>query len=159
MIELVKYRGFGSEYIIYDPNKYQLELTPERIKKISYINCGGYVDGIIYGPIITENKMEFIIFNIDGTKAKLNANAARIFIKYLLDTGYEVEEEITLLCLNREIDIVKLEDYMDGLKLSIRRTKVSRSEVMSMDNSQDSIPDTIYMAGPVKQVGSIYYYN
>jgi diaminopimelate epimerase len=158
-MELVKYRGFGSEYIIYDPNRLNVELTTDLIKKICYINCGTYVDGILYGPIMIDEKIEFIIYKTDGSESRLNMNSIRIFVKYLINAGYSNGNEITVTNNNRDIVVNVLDDIMECYKLSINKPNIKQGEIVPMENSNDFNMDTIYMSGSVKQVGSIILYT
>ena len=54
---LEKYDGLGNDYLVLDPNLNSIELTKEKIKKICNRNFGVGSDGILYGPILKDNKI------------------------------------------------------------------------------------------------------
>ena len=50
-IALERYHGLGNDYVVYDPNKNELELTSGNVKLICDRNEGLGADGILEGPI------------------------------------------------------------------------------------------------------------
>lgn len=49
-MKFFKYSALGNDYIVIDPKKNMLNLSPENIKKICDRNMGVGSDGILYGP-------------------------------------------------------------------------------------------------------------
>lgn len=157
-IDLLKYRGLGCEYIIYDPNKINVEINEELIKKINYVNGNTNIDGILYGPITRNGKLECTLYNIYGNEIKLNMNAIRIFAEYLKDLGYVEEDDIKLSYCNQEILIQALKDYIECYKVHIIHNNLNRYGAMQMNQCEEINMDSIYIVGNVKQIGSIILY-
>ena len=68
-IVLEKYHGLGNDYLIFDPNKNELELTKDRVRLICDRNFGVGSDGLLEGPVLKEDKPGVRIFNPDGSEA------------------------------------------------------------------------------------------
>ena len=90
MPDFYKYHGLGNDYLVIDPHRFGFDLTlnEENIKLICHRNYGIGSDGILYGPIIEEGRINFKIFNPDGSEAEKSGNGIRIFALYVLDQAY-----------------------------------------------------------------------
>lgn len=88
MISYSKYHALGNDYIVMDPAKCPLELTPERVRLICHRNFGVGSDGILWGPAVKNGRISLRIFNPDGGEAEKSGNGVRIFSRYLIDEGY-----------------------------------------------------------------------
>ena len=53
-VVLERYHGLGNDYVVFDPNKNEFELTPESVVMICNRNAGLGSDGILEGPILKE---------------------------------------------------------------------------------------------------------
>ena len=78
----------GNDYLVFDPNKNDLELNAENIKKMCSRHFGIGADGILAGPYLGENDFYVRIYNADGSEAEKSGNGMGIFAKYLRDAGY-----------------------------------------------------------------------
>ena len=56
-ITLERYHGLGNDYLVYDPNKNELELNEENVKMLCNRNMGLGADGILEGPLMEEKQM------------------------------------------------------------------------------------------------------
>jgi len=56
-MELQKYHGLGNDYLVYNPQKNCMTLNKGRIRLICNRHYGFGSDGILYGPIFEENKI------------------------------------------------------------------------------------------------------
>lgn len=83
-----KYHGLGNDYLVIDPNVYDVDLTPDSIRLICDRNFGIGSDGILYGPIKSTDNLSVRIFNPDGSEAEKSGNGLRIFAKYLYENKY-----------------------------------------------------------------------
>jgi diaminopimelate epimerase len=83
-----KYHGLGNDYLVIDPNIYDVVLTPDSIRLICDRNFGIGADGILYGPIKGGEYLSVRIFNPDGSEAEKSGNGLRIFAKYLFENKY-----------------------------------------------------------------------
>ena len=52
-----KYHCMGNDYLVYDPNKNEMELGPEQVKAVCDRNFGIGSDGILVGPVLGGEKM------------------------------------------------------------------------------------------------------
>lgn len=98
-LQLFKYQTLGNSYLIFDPNRTRIAapaLTPERdvaLGALARILCdkawGIGAFGMLYGPEpFQDEPLAFRIINSDGSLSGFSGNGARIFVRYLLDTGY-----------------------------------------------------------------------
>lgn len=83
-----KYHGLGNDYLVIDPSTSSVSLTPETIRLICDRNRGIGSDGILLGPIFNGGVMSLRIFNPDGSEAEKSGNGARIFTRYLIESGH-----------------------------------------------------------------------
>ena len=51
-VVLERYHGLSNDYVVFDPNKNELELTPGNVKMICDRNAGLGADGVLEGPVI-----------------------------------------------------------------------------------------------------------
>ena len=54
---LERYHGLGNDYLVFDPNKNELELNPKNVSMLCNRNMGLGSDGILEGPILGEKHM------------------------------------------------------------------------------------------------------
>ncbi len=103
-VMLHKYHGLGNDYLVLDPAICELELNPERIRRICDRNRGFGSDGILYGPVFTEDDIPCVqIFNPDGSEAEKSGNGIRIFARYLHDCGYIQGKVFTLRTMGGDV--------------------------------------------------------
>ena len=94
LVTLKKYHGLGNDYLIYDPNQNRELLQERQIQLLCRRNTGVGADGILFGPVLENEKIKVRIFNPDGSEAERSGNGIRIFSKYLKDAGLQVGEHI-----------------------------------------------------------------
>jgi diaminopimelate epimerase len=81
-----KYHALGNDYLVMDPQDWPLPLTPLQIKAICHRNFGVGSDGILLGPLPSDQaRFALRIFNPDGSEAEKSGNGLRIFSRYLWD--------------------------------------------------------------------------
>ena len=92
-----KYHALGNDYIVIDPKNLPAPLTIEQVKTICHRNFGVGSDGILLGPLPSQNaKCALKIYNPDGSIAEKSGNGLRIFSRYLWDTNFVGHEEFTI---------------------------------------------------------------
>lgn len=95
-----KYHGLGNDYIVLDPAEIEFELTESAIRNICHRNFGIGSDGILLGPIETnESDFALRIFNPDGSEAEKSGNGLRIFSRYLYDKGLVGKKEFSIFTM------------------------------------------------------------
>ncbi|NLW50544.1 MAG: diaminopimelate epimerase [Candidatus Brocadiaceae bacterium] len=118
-----KYHGLGNDYIVLDPADLAAELTPERIRLICHRNFGVGSDGILLGPIATdEADFALRIFNPDGSEAEKSGNGLRIFCRCLYDTGRVRGGEFTVLTAG---GTVRAQVHDGGREVTVEMGRVS----------------------------------
>ncbi len=127
-ITLEKYHGLGNDYLIFDPNKNELELTEESVRLICNRNFGVGSDGLLVGPILGQDKLELKILNPDGSEAELSGNGVRIFGKYLKDAGY-VQNRFIVNTLSGQQTIQYLNETGTRIKVSMGKLSFYSDEI------------------------------
>ena len=103
-----KYHCMGNDYLVYDPNKNEMELGPEQVKAVCDRNFGIGSDGILVGPMLGGEKMYVRILNPDGSEAEKSGNGMGIFARYLKDAcGLPVEETVLL-----NLPVLSISDFL-----------------------------------------------
>jgi diaminopimelate epimerase len=128
-ITLEKYHGLGNDYLIFDPNKNDLELTTENIRLICNRNFGVGSDGLLVGPILGNDKLEVKIFNPDGSEAEISGNGVRIFGKYLKDAGYVQKNRFTINTLSGQQTLQYLNEEGTRIKVSMGKLSFYSDEI------------------------------
>ena len=122
-ITLERYHGLGNDYLVFDPNKNELDLNKENVSMLCNRNMGLGSDGILEGPFIGEKSMSMKIWNPDGSIAEKSGNGVRIFAKYLKDAGYVQKKKYDLMTDGGKVEIAYLNE--DGSRLRISMGKLS----------------------------------
>ena len=121
-IVLEKYHGLGNDYLVFDPNKNELELNEANVKMICNRNVGLGSEGILEGPLLGEH-LAVKIWNPDGSVAEKSGNGVRIFAKYLKDAGYIQKKNFKLYTRYGEAAVTFLNE--DGSRLRVSMGKIS----------------------------------
>lgn len=114
-----KYHGLGNDYIVIDPENFDVPLTPGRIKLICHRNFGIGSDGILNGPIFDGDKIKLKIYNPDGSEAEKSGNGVRIFSKYLVDAGHVTEKDFVLHTAGGDVRVELKKDDASLLKVDM----------------------------------------
>lgn len=123
MIRFHKYHALGNDYIVLNPDEVQIELTPEKIKRICHRNYGIGSDGILVGPFGTaESDFALKIYNPDGSKAEKSGNGLRIFSRYLWDVGLVKQESFTILT---DGGIVNSQVFHEGSTVTVEMGRIT----------------------------------
>jgi diaminopimelate epimerase len=118
-IDFRKYHALGNDYLVIDPQKSGIRLTDDNIKLLCHRNFGIGSDGILYGPIIDQDKIHLKIFNPDGSEAEKSGNGIRIFSRYLVDEGYIKVKQFTLHTLGGPVNVEILDDKATMIKVDM----------------------------------------
>lgn len=128
-VELERYYGLGNDYLVFDPNKNNLELDPENIRLICNRNFGVGSDGLLVGPILEEKEMLVRVFNPDGSEAEKSGNGVRIFAKYLKDADYVQKSHIRFRTMGGEVEAFYLNEEGSRLKISMGKLSFWSDEI------------------------------
>lgn len=99
-----KYHALGNDYLVIAPQDLVCELTSEKIERICHRNFGIGSDGILFGPLPSNNaRFGLRIFNPDGSEAEKSGNGLRIFSRYLWDAQLVKDEEFDINTLGGRV--------------------------------------------------------
>ena len=127
-ILLEKYHGLGNDYLVFDPNKNELELNEANVKMICNRNVGLGSDGILEGPLLGE-RLAVKIWNPDGSVAEKSGNGVRIFAKYLKDAGYVQKKNYELMTDGGIVEITYLNEEGSSLRISMGKLSFVSEEI------------------------------
>lgn len=137
-IAFSKYHALGNDYIVINPANLSAPLTTEQVKTICHRNFGVGSDGILLGPLpSTTAKCALKIYNPDGSVAEKSGNGLRIFSRYLWDTKFIGNDEVTI---QTDGGLVRSTVFDGG--------KMVRVEMGQVSFDSDKIP----VAGPKREV-------
>ena len=142
-IVLEKYHGLGNDYLVFDPNKNSLKLTPENVKLICDRHFGVGSDGILEGPVLEKELMEVRIWNPDGSIAKKSGNGVRIFAKYLKDAGYVQKQHVVLETKSGEVEVWYLNEEGTRLKASMGKVSFWSNEIPVTGPVREVVNETL----------------
>lgn len=128
-ITLEKYHGLGNDYLIFDPNKNDLKLTPENIRLLCDRHFGLGSDGILAGPLPGQEHPTAAIYNPDGSEAEKSGNGVRIFAKYLKDAGYVQKDHVQIDTKGGPVMIQYLNEEGTRIKASMGRLSFWSDEI------------------------------
>ena len=123
-----KYHGLGNDYLVFDPNKNELELNEANVKMICNRNVGLGSDGILEGPLLGEH-LAVKIWNPDGSVAEKSGNGVRIFAKYLKDAGYVQKKNYELMTDGGIVEITYLNEEGSRLRISMGKLSFVSEEI------------------------------
>ena len=96
-MKFFKYHALGNDYLVIDPQDWPSPPTPLQIKVICHRNFGVGSDGILLGPLPSDQaRFALRIFNPDGSEAEKSGNGLRIFSRYLWDRQRVNNEEFNI---------------------------------------------------------------
>jgi diaminopimelate epimerase len=104
-LSLERYHGLGNDYLVLDPNKFNLPLNEKIIRLICDRNFGFGSDGILLGPIFEDGGISVRIYNPDGSEAEKSGNGVRIFSRYVKNFGYVKDDEFVLTTLGGKVNV------------------------------------------------------
>jgi len=118
-VHLRKYHGLGNDYLVIDPNVYDVDLTPDRIRLICNRNFGIGADGILYGPLMNVENFRVRIFNPDGSEAEKSGNGLRIFAKYLFGNKYVDKQHFSIETSGGIVEVYIKDDSANLIKIDM----------------------------------------
>lgn len=118
-----KYHGLGNDYLVFDPNRNKLRLSPANVRLLCDRNFGVGADGVVEGPLLEGERISVRIWNSDGSLTENSGNGVRIFAKYLKDGGYVQKKNFTIYTQGGEASIHYLNE--EGTRLKVSMGKVS----------------------------------
>jgi diaminopimelate epimerase len=147
-----RYHGLGNDYLVYDPQKNDMALNEKRIKLICDRNFGCGSDGILYGPILEEDRIRVRIYNPDGSEAEKSGNGVRIFSKYLKDFQYVTEPSFVLSTLGGDVDVQYLSQDGKLMKVLMGKVTYESDKIPVTGTKREVIDEPMIFSGHVYNV-------
>lgn len=138
-----KYHCFGNDYLVYDPNKNELELTKEAVKLICDRNFGIGADGVLVGPFLDQEKMYVKILNPDGSETEKSGNGMGIFARYLRDAGYVQKNSVSWMTLGGEENVFYLNEEGTRIKISMGKPTFWSDEIPVTGERREMVNQTM----------------
>lgn len=142
-VKFEKYHCMGNDYLIFDPNKNEMELTKDSIKLICNRHFGVGSDGILAGPYLDQEKMYVKILNPDGSEVEKSGNGMGIFAKYLKDAGYVQKTSISFMTLGGEVSVYYLNEEGTRVKISMGRPTFWSDEIPVTGERREMVNQTM----------------
>lgn len=118
-----KYHGLGNDYLVMHPEDIPQELTPAQIRLICHQHYGIGSDGLLIGPLTTEEKsFKLRLFNPDGGEFEKSGNGLRIFARFLWDGGWVQDQPFQIVTPG---GAVTARVYEGGRKVTVEMGQVS----------------------------------
>ena len=138
-----KYHCMGNDYLVYDPNKNEMELGPEQVKAVCDRNFGIGSDGILVGPMLGGEKMYVRILNPDGSEAEKSGNGMGIFARYLKDAGYVQKTKVSWDTLGGEVTVYYLNEEGTRVKISMGKPTFWSDEIPVTGERREMVNQTM----------------
>lgn len=142
-VVLEKYHGLGNDYLVFDPNKNSLKLSPENVRLLCDRHFGAGSDGILEGPILEKEPLEVKIWNPDGSIAEKSGNGVRIFAKYLKDAGYVQKQHVVLGTGSGQVEVWYLNEEGTRLKASMGKVSFWSNEIPVTGPVREVVNETL----------------
>ncbi len=146
-IKMAKYQGLGNDYLILDPNKNKLELAGKKIELLCRRGFGIGADGILYGPILENGKLEVRIFNADGTETEISGNGVRIFAKYLIDQEYVANQNFSVETAIGPVEVECLNGRGTEFKIHMGKASFLSDDIPVTGPSREVLQETFTFHG------------
>ena len=144
MVTLKKYHGLGNDYLIYDPNQNRELLQERQIQLLCRRNTGVGADGILFGPVLENEKIKVRIFNPDGSEAERSGNGIRIFSKYLKDAGYVKEKCYELWTKAGPVQVEFLDEDASRMKVDMGYAAFGADSIHAVGFEGDMINESVF---------------
>jgi len=128
-VHFIKYHGLGNDYLVIDPNIHDVDLTPDSIRLICDRNFGIGADGILYGPIISDDNLSVRIFNPDGSEAEKSGNGLRIFTKYLFENKYVAKKNFSIETSGGIVEAYIEDDSANLIKINMGKMTFRSTQI------------------------------
>ncbi len=146
-MDYYKYHALGNDYIVIDPGNVNIRLTRENIRLICHRNFGVGSDGILFGPVVKDGKIELRIYNPDGSEAEKSGNGLRIFSRYLIDREYVSDNSFLLKTLGGEVKVEILNKDPMMIKIDMGTVTFRSNEIPVRGETREVVNEPIVIGG------------
>ncbi|MEJ2647103.1 MAG: diaminopimelate epimerase [Sedimentisphaerales bacterium] len=148
-IHFKKYHGLGNDYLVIDPNVFDLTLTPEIVRLICDRHFGVGADGILYGPIIRDDFFSVRIFNPDGSEAEKSGNGLRIFAKYLFEHNYVHQKYFRIQTLGGIVELFMENVDANLIKINMGKITFISTEIPVEGKTREVMNEELEINGSI----------
>lgn len=134
-MKFFKYHALGNDYLVLNPKDCPNIFNASQIKNICHRNYGLGSDGILYGPL-QSNDADFAlkIFNPDGSEAEKSGNGLRIFARYLHDKGLVKNEPFSIMTLGGKVN-VQINDPQNSISVDMGKVQFIETQDLRANNN------------------------
>lgn len=142
-ISFVKGQGTGNDFVLIHDPAGQMDLSDDEIRSICDRHFGIGADGVIIATktrsseevkhlLEEEPAAEWFMDyrNADGSKGEMCGNGARVFARYLLDSGYAALTDGSTLPIATRAGIKDITATANGFAVDLGRWKIRNDEVV-----------------------------
>jgi len=151
-IHFKKYHGLGNDYLVIDPNIYDVDLTPQTIRLICDRHFGIGSDGILYGPIKSGNILSVRIFNPDGSEAEKSGNGLRIFAKYLYEYEYVRQKGFNIQTLGGIVQAHIEDEAANMIKINMGKITFKSTEIPVNGREREVVDEELEINSSIYKV-------
>jgi diaminopimelate epimerase len=142
-----KYHALGNDYLVLHPSDLVGELEPFQIQRICHRNFGIGSDGILLGPLETqEGDFGLRIFNPDGSEAEKSGNGLRIFSRYLWDQGLVKDKPFTIMTPGGKVEST-VQDKGRRVTVEMGQVSFDSARVPVQGERRDVLNETMIVEG------------
>ncbi len=146
-IHFKKYHGLGNDYLVIDPNIYDVNLTPDAVRLICDRHFGVGADGILYGPVSSENDLSVRIFNPDGSEAEKSGNGLRIFAKYLFEKEYVSNKNFNIKTLGGIVGVQIKDESANLIKIDMGTISFLSTDIPVKGREREVVDEELEING------------
>lgn len=146
-MDYYKYHALGNDYIVIDPKDAGISLTEENIRLICHRNFGIGSDGILFGPVFRDGKIELRIYNPDGSEAEKSGNGLRIFSRYLIDRQYVSDNSFSVTTPGGEVRVEVLNREPMLIKIDMGTVTFISNEIPVRGESREVVDELLVIGG------------
>lgn len=151
-VHFKKYHGLGNDYLVIDPNVYDVEMSVETIRLICDRNFGVGSDGILYGPLKEAGVFKLRIFNPDGSEAEKSGNGLRIFSKYLFENKYVDSNNFDIETLGGVVHVEIKDESAELIKIGMGKVTFASNEIPVNGEKRDVVEEVLDVDGEKYEV-------
>jgi len=146
-VHFSKYHGLGNDYLVIDPEVYDLNLTPDAIRLICDRHFGVGADGILYGPLKEGDNLRVRIFNSDGSEAEKSGNGLRIFARYLYEKRYVNKKHFGIKTLGGTVEAQIKDDTASLIRLDMGKITFLSTEIPVTGPQREVVDEELAILG------------
>jgi diaminopimelate epimerase len=146
-IDFYKYHALGNDYLVMDPARSDVTLSPERVRRICDRHSGVGADGILTGPHHDAGGIiRLRIFNPDGSEAEKSGNGIRIFARYLHEAGYVTTPEFQLRTAGGDVGVRLLDDHANRIEVDMGMPSFQSGDLHMSGHAREMVDEPLTVA-------------